>query len=66
MGNPEKPEPDLGMLFIPELHVLCKIHEDRKGLYIHLPVNCGKCGKHGESKKKSYLLTQGSGKTERL
>jgi hypothetical protein len=28
---------DLGMLFIPDLHVLCKIYKDSKGMYIHLP-----------------------------
>lgn len=37
---------DLGMLFIPDLHVLCKIYKDSKGMYIHLP---------GEGKKKSRL-----------
>lgn len=30
-------EPDLGMMFIPRLHVLCKIYKDQKGLYIILP-----------------------------
>ena len=37
---------DLGMLFIPELHVLCKIYRDSKGMYIRLP---------DERNKKAYL-----------
>jgi len=37
---------DLGMLFIPELGLLVKIHRDENGEYIHLP---------GHGSKKFYL-----------
>jgi hypothetical protein len=30
---------DLGMLFIPDLNVLCKIYKDSKGLYVVLPTD---------------------------
>lgn len=33
----DQPSEDLGMLFIPELGLLVKIHRDEKGLYVHLP-----------------------------
>jgi len=37
---------DLGMLFIPELGLLVKIHRDKRGEYVHLP---------GHGSKKFYL-----------
>lgn len=37
---------DLGMLFIPKLGLLVKVHRDENGLYVHLP---------GSGSKKFYL-----------
>jgi hypothetical protein len=31
---------DLGMLFIPDLHVIVKVYKDEKGEYVELP-RCG-------------------------
>ena len=38
-------EPDLGMMFLPHLNLLVKVHADKKGEYVVLPA----------SKKKLYL-----------
>ena len=33
---------DLGMLFIPDLHVVVKVYKDEKGKYVKLPRCCGR------------------------